>query len=160
MEIRAFEPKDRVCCLEIFDSNCPPFFYPDEKYWFELWLTGIEQGTIAYSNSDRDFYWVLEKDGQVIACAGFYLIKNEKIANMAWGMVHRNFHRKTMGTLLLQHRLDFCAKEFPEYGIQMDTSQYTFGFYERFGFQTESITRNGYSKGLDKYVMIKKAEDV
>jgi hypothetical protein len=38
--------------------------------------------------------------------------------------------------------------------VALETSQHTFGFFEREGFVTEQITRDWYAPGLDRYEMI------
>ncbi len=40
--------------------------------------------------------------------------------------------------------------------IQLDTSQHTYRFFERFGFNVKQISKNGYGEGLDRYDMILK----
>jgi ribosomal protein S18 acetylase RimI-like enzyme len=56
---------------------------------------------------------------------------------------------------MTEYRLKKIKKEFPTTNITLNTSQYTFKFYEKFGFSVTKIIKDGYYHGLDKYDMVK-----
>lgn len=78
------------------------------------------------------------------------------MATMAWGMIHRDFHKQRGGQQLLEFCLDEITKDHPNHNISLGTSQYTFPFFEQFGFKVTQITPDGYAKGIDKYDMLLK----
>lgn len=151
--IRPYKPSDRNACLEIFESNCPKYFDQSERVYIERWLDAQDAGEPTYPNSAGDHYFVLEVDGRVIACGGFYLRKEEHTANIAWGMVSSYFHRQGYGRKLFQYRLNEIERHRPGAKIVLDTSQHTFGFFEKMGLKVQSITKDGYGTGLDRYDM-------
>lgn len=139
--------------MDLFDSNCPPFFDYSERELFDNWLTGIDIGIYARENIEISHFYVIELDGHLIACGGFYLLSDSSFARLSWGMVKRNWHKKGVGTLLFQFRFKELKKQYPNTKLVLDTSQHTFRFYEKMGFEVKKITSNGYGNGLDKYDM-------
>ena len=151
---RQYNSKDLEACLAIFDSNTPPYFDDEERDIFASWLKQIGFGNLAYSNTDFNYYEVAELDGQVVACAGYYVVNKESAARMAWGMVHRSHHSKGFGSAHLKRRIELIQEQGAGYQIDLGTSQHTFKFYEKHGFEVASITANGYGQGIDKYDMV------
>lgn len=64
LSIRLYQSGDEPRCREIFDSNNPEYFGDNEREPFLDWLR----------KSDRDPYWVLEDDGEIVACGGVRVI--------------------------------------------------------------------------------------
>lgn len=159
MKIRSFQASDKENCLAIFDSNCPKFFDSSEREMFLNWLNHLsdsnsQYSSPAYSNSEGDYYYVIEiPDKGVIACAGFYILKEEKEARLAWGMVHRDHHQKGYGTLLYQHRQTVIKQTWPNHKMTLGTSQHTFSFYKKMGMKVLQTLENGYGIGIDRYDM-------
>lgn len=145
MNIQVYTPINRNSCLSIFDSNCPKFFAVEERALFNSFL----------DNKNLDEYYVLKDDAVVIACGGIFFDTKENCAGLAWGMVHRSFHKKGYGKQLTLFRIEKLMEQFPEVLHKVDTSQHTFGFYESLGFKTMAIIKDGFAPGLDKYVMKK-----
>jgi uncharacterized protein (DUF2132 family)/N-acetylglutamate synthase-like GNAT family acetyltransferase len=154
-EIKVFSTEYAVC-MTIFDSNTPPFFDPKERNQFKDWLMKKASGELAHPSSSVEHYFVYVLDQTVIACAGYYVTKENPMAVMAWGMVHSSFHDKGIGTLLLNYRMDHILKHHPGLAIRLGTSQYTYRFFEKMGFEVKSITKDGYGVGLDTYEMVSK----
>ncbi len=111
---------------------------------------------IAYRNSTVEKYFVIEKEKKVIGCGGFYIVSENLIASMAWGMIHHDFHKLGMGQKLITFRLDEIKKAYPNHNISLNTSQHTFRFFERFDFKVTTITSDGFAIGIDKYGMLLK----
>ena len=150
MEIRKYINTDLDQCLEIFDSNHPKYFTKEERSMFIKWL----------DDPNREEYYVLQNNEQVLACGGLFHDRDKKSAGLAWGMVHSKYHSMGYGTCLTNFRMEKLLTEFIDVDIKIVTSQYTVGFYEKFGFVTESITKDGFGEGLDKYEMRKQDETV
>lgn len=156
MLIRPYTPADRLSCIAIFNSNCPAYLDPTEINGLENWLNSRDKGTIAYKNSAADFFYVLENNNTVIACGGFYIVKDKQQANMTWGMVNNLYHKQGYGKQLFQYRMEQIKKRYPQHSIVLDTSQHTYPFFEQFGFTVTHIIPDAYGPGLDRYDMINK----
>lgn len=159
MLIRPYSETDKAECMAIFDSNCPKFFDPTERDMFLKWLdhqadSSINYKSPTYTNSEADAYFVLESPVEgLVACAGFYILKEEKEARLAWGMIHSEHHQKGYGTLLYKHRIDLIKKQWPQHLITLGTSQHTFEFYQKMGMKVMAVIKSGYGPLLDRYDM-------
>ncbi len=155
MMIRTYRESDRQACLDIFDSNCPKYFAPHERAYLEAWLNhqGKEPKEAAYKNSKADHFYVLEADGILKGCGGFYINVEEEEAVMAWGMVNNADHHKGLGKALYRYRVEKIEELYPGTKIVLYTSQHTFGFFEKLGLKVTTITKDGFGEGLDRYDM-------
>ena len=145
ISIRAYAPSDRNACLTIFRSNLPKYFAPEELPLFTSWLDkpGLED------------YFVLEVEGEVIGCGGFYALPDLQQAILAWGMIHSAYHGQGYGRQLTDYRLERMRERYPSYRLCLSTSQHTFGFYEKQGYVVREVIKDGFGEGLDKYIMEK-----
>jgi [ribosomal protein S18]-alanine N-acetyltransferase len=138
---RPYQPADRAACLAIFDGNTPPFFDPSERPTFESFL---ERQPCPF--------FVLEQDGQVVACGGYGTEKNGDIV-LAWGMVQRDLHKHGLGSILLAKRIEKIMQSDPQAHIVIDTSQHSQAFFERQGFRVTGGAENYYGPGLHRVDM-------
>jgi [ribosomal protein S18]-alanine N-acetyltransferase len=138
---RPYQPADRAACLAIFDGNTPPFFDPSERPAFESFL-----------GRQPCPFFVLEEDGQVVACGGYGTEKNGDIV-LAWGMVQRDLHKHGLGSILLSKRIEKIIQSDPQAHIVIDTSQYSQAFFERQGFRVTGGAENYYGPGLHRVDM-------
>ena len=143
MEIRPYSKEDFDQCVSIFVSNIDKYFAEYELAEFKTFLDYA-----ATSNT----YFVVVEDEVVVACGGFEKFK-EQMA-LTWGMVHRDLHGQGYGKALTIYRLDAIRAEHENVSVMIDTSQHTKGFYEKQGFLVQSIEKDGFDQGLDKYFMI------
>ncbi|MCC8620122.1 GNAT family N-acetyltransferase [Xanthomonas vesicatoria] len=142
--IRTYHPDDFSACLALFDGNVPAFFSAEERPDFVRFLT--HHAAVWH-------YQVIERAGEVIACAGYSSSTDGTTASLCWGMVHPTLHRQGLGTMLLLARLEALRMR-PNVGrVVLDTSQHTQAFYTRFGFTVQQVTQNGYGFGLDRWDM-------
>ncbi|MDX2008354.1 MAG: GNAT family N-acetyltransferase [Meiothermus sp.] len=142
LHIREYSAADMAACLEVFDTNVPKYFSLEEREEFETFL-----------KLPSCVYLVLVSDGKIVGCGGYYLNQERQEAGLCWGLVRRELHGTGLGKRLLLERLARVACHPEAAFIRLDTSQHTFGFFERLGFITEHITPNGYWEGLDRYDM-------
>jgi predicted GNAT family N-acyltransferase len=159
MKIRPYQDQDKPACLAIFESNCPLYFDAQELDLFENWLnhqsTGSPYQSPTYTDAAFDAYFVaVDTNEQVLACAGFYVVKELPEARLAWGMVHAAYHHQGLGTALLAYRKAVIKEKWPAHQITLGTSQYTYPFYEKMGFTVQEITLQGYGPNIDKIEMI------
>jgi N-acetylglutamate synthase-like GNAT family acetyltransferase len=159
MLIRSYSPADRAACLAIFTSNMPRYFAVDELPGFARWLDAQDAGELAYpEESLAEPYFVGEEAGRVVACGGLGILRDRPWLTMAWGMVAAELHCQGFGRALLLHRLHYAAQHHPSYTVALDTSQHTFYFFEKLGFEVIKITPDGYAPGLHRYDMQRNAQ--
>jgi N-acetylglutamate synthase-like GNAT family acetyltransferase len=139
--------------MEIIKSNTPDYFAEDEIPVFKDWLVAQEDGKIAYPVSEKEFYFVLEENNNVIGCAGYLLLKDSTKTFLSWGMVHRKFQKLGYGKKLLEHRFDSIAQNFPNKTISLATTQEIAPFFEKYGFKPTEIKPKYFSKSMDRYEM-------
>jgi len=142
MDIRAYLAADRDACLSVFDSNTPDFFQPGERGDFEEFLDGSSRS-----------YFVMEHDGAIAGCGGFYITADTATARLAWGMVRRDWHRRGLGRFLLLFRLREITKAGNSQMVLLATSQHSAPFFQSQGFKAVSIAKDGYGAGMNRVEM-------
>lgn len=159
MTIREYQLKDKQKCIEVFNSNCPKFFDKSELELFNKWLDHqVSENPIyqspAYFNSEKDDYYVVVlPQAGVIGCGGYYILKDQKEARLAWGMIHSSYHKRGYGTALYKHRKEIINKHWPDHVITLGTSQHTYPFYEKMGMNVTASIKAGYGPELDRFDM-------
>lgn len=140
MNFRPYTPTDCAMCLEIFDSNVPLFFAPEERGDF-----------VEFLENPQGSYFVLSgKDGEIVGCGGYG--ERRGVGTLTWGMVRRDLHKQGLGRLLLRERIEHLKQYQPHITeIQMNTSQHSVAFFEREGFRATKIKLNGFAPGLHEY---------
>ena len=146
---RPFVDADQARCLEIFQSNVPKYFDPEERDEY-----------IQFLSDNPDNYLVMELEGEIIGCGGYFLKdKTEGLGGISWGMVHSDQHGGGFGKTLLMRRLS-GLEEMPEIkAIHIDTSQHTAPFFEKYGFSIIKITKGFYGPEIDKVELRKTVRD-
>lgn len=153
ISIRPYTPADREACHRIFVSNIPTYFSREEEADYLRWLDG-QDGILPPEDGDGETkYFVLEREGDVLACGGWGVNEGSDHAVLIWGAVHGAHHKQGLGAALTQYRLDDFRRTHPGMDITIDTSHHTAPFYERYGFRTLRITRDAYAPGLHRYDM-------
>lgn len=140
--ITQYQPVYKKQCLDIFDSNLGRYFDASERSYFVDYLE---------SEAPNEHYFVLVDNDQVIACGGYGV--NSGVGSLCWGMVHRDYHAKGVGTVLTEHRLNRLKDSAAVNVVKIETSQHTEGFYARHGFRTTKVTENSFGEGIDCVAM-------
>ncbi len=148
-QIREYRTKDKEACIGAFMSNVPIFFTEIEIGDFTRFLDRLQN---REPESKTHFYVVVLGD-DIIGCGGFGDKDNNGIISLAWGLIHSDFHKKGFGEKLLKYRLDQIEQIFPSKSIVIDTTQFSAGFYEKFGFIVTEITNDYYSIGMHRHDM-------
>lgn len=138
-----FTPKHIAACLALFDSNLGKYFAPYERDEYRRWLQRLP-------NEDSP-YFVVMADSKVVAAGGVAL--EHGIASLTWGMVNSDLHGQGIGEFLTHQRLAVISDRYSDVPVQIDTSQHTQGFYQRFGFVITLLQPDGFSPGIDRVVM-------
>ncbi len=154
MNIRNYRPADREACIGIFHSNVPLYFDSDEITGLYHWLDAKDRREKAFASNATETYYVLEHEGKIVGCAGYYIPAAEARANMVWGMILRSEHKKGYGNKLLEYRIQKIKETAPACSITLDTSQHCYRFFEKFGFTVTKITNDAYGPGLHRYDMV------
>ena len=145
--LREYTSDDCESCMAIFESNLGKYFAPHERQEFLDWL----------NRPGRPSYSVVERGGEIVACGGIYHDDELNVVGLAWGMVRRDLHRQGLGKVLAEHRVKQMAEQYPGLDHCLATSQHTYGFYEKMGFEVESVKADGFYDGIDRYDMIRPA---
>jgi N-acetylglutamate synthase-like GNAT family acetyltransferase len=142
----------RQGCMNAFLSNTPKFFTREEVDQFTEWLDYLEGAIQLYEGEDNHYFVVLHND-KVIGCGGFGYSPAKDQATLAWGLVHSDYHKQHVGSALLSFRLKKIADLYPTATVLLDTTQFSYPFFERHGFVIEKITKDSYAPGMDRYDM-------
>ncbi len=142
MNIMAYDKCYKDRCIALFESNQDKYFDVSELKDFNEFLTQQVFGI--------NYYVVLD-ESNVIGCGGF--ARQNNAVYLRWGMVNRSSHKSGVGKLLLKHRINEIESKFGKVPIKIDTSQFTKGFYEKFGFVVSHEEENGLAAGLTKVSM-------
>ena len=151
IEVVTYKNAYKQACLAAFQSNIPLYFTPEEINDFNNFL---DHRAVPKENEiQTTFYYVLLKNNKVIGCGGFGERERDGTVTLAWGLVHSDFHKQGYGKVLLQHRLTEARNVYPTKTIYLDTTQYSYSFFEKFGFKTTKITNDFYMHGMHRYDM-------
>lgn len=128
-----------------------PLYFAYEE--LPLFATFLERDVI-----ERGPYSIIFKDDKIVGCGGIALKAPDKYTNephviMAWGMVDNKHHKEGFGKELLKHRIKQAKEIYPGIKIALVTSQYTFEFFEKYGFKTVAYEKDHWAEGLDLYQM-------
>lgn len=148
IHIRTYNIKDKKECLESFKSNVPFYFADLEINEFEYFLDRLVKGI------PKTEFYVIFNQIKIIGCGGFGDKDNQNKISLTWGHIHKNEHKKGFGEYLLNYRLNKIKNLYPLFPITVETTQYSYGFYKKYGFKILKITENYYSDGLHKYEMV------
>lgn len=136
---REYTRDDLPGALAIFDSNVPEFFSVEER-----------AGFIEFLNNLPGPYFVAESERVIVGCGGYAIVPAESRADLCWGMVERSVHGRGIGRFLTELRIDAARADPRVRHIVLNTSQHTQSFYEKLGFSTSSVTKDGFAPGLDR----------
>lgn len=147
MKTRVYKLEDKQRIKVIFLSNCPKYFaFNDEQYLIDF-----------LDNYADENYLVVLKGEEIIGCGGHYT-KND-MHGIAWVM----FEVGSIGSSMLKKISDDfytdienrIAAESTILPIQINTTQLMEKWFNRYGFMTFDIIKDGFGQGLDEYKMIK-----
>ncbi len=142
MQIRPYTTTDDTQILRLFQLNVPTFFSEEE-----------EKDLIDYLANERELYFVGEMAGQLIGCGGINFSADKSEAIISWDIFHPDFHNKGFGSQLLQFRLEKIHTFKEVKTIIVRTSQLTYPFYEKNGFELLETVKDYWAPGFDLYRM-------
>jgi ribosomal-protein-alanine N-acetyltransferase len=142
LKIRPYSPLDKSDVIELVRENTPRYF-----------AEGEVEDLGNYLDKEREDYFVLEKDGRIIASGGVNYFLEEKMAKISWGVVSPNFHGRNVGTELVNYRLDLLRNTPGVEDVVVRTTQLVYKFYEKMGFTLVNVERDFWANGFDLYEM-------
>lgn len=146
IEIRPYQKTDKEACIAAFLTNTPKYFTEKESQDYGPWL---DEKAFA----PNLHYYVLTCDNKVVACGGFVYQQEDNQVIFVWGLVDRAQHRNGFGKRLVEFRLREINKLYPGVPVRLDTTQFSFPFFQKLGFTIDKITSNYYAPGYDRYDM-------
>ena len=140
--IREYSANDKQVLMELLALNTPDYFAPSEGEDFDHYL-----------DHEIDFYYVVTVDSRVVGCGGINFNNDSKTGKISWDILHPEFQGKSLGTMLLKHRIEVLRSMPSIENIVVRTSQVAYKFYEKNGFKTTQIEKDYWAKGFDLYYM-------
>lgn len=140
--IREYEPADKDAVLNLIRSNTPAHFAPAE-----------EADLSEYLDRERELYYVLLFGGKIIGCGGINFADDRTTGKISWDILHPEYQRKSLGTLLLEYRIERLKQIGGIRRITVRTSQSAYKFYEKQGFVLNEIQKDYWAEGFDMYGM-------
>jgi ribosomal-protein-alanine N-acetyltransferase len=146
--IREYLQEDKAAVLNLLRLNTPAYFSPEE-----------ETDLLFYLDNEIEYYFVLEFERVLVGCGGFNFSGDETNGKISWDIFHPDHQGKSLGSLLLNYRID-KLKEFQALKtITVRTSQLVYRFYEKQDFELVEVIKDYWAKGFDLYRMNYKRTD-
>ncbi len=143
IQIRPYNDSDKSAVLNLLSLNSPVFFAPAE-----------EKDFLHYLENELEDYFVVVENDNIHGAGGINYFPSEKIARISWDIIAPEFQGKGIGKELVKHRLHLL-RENPDINvIVVRTSQYTFRFYEKMGFEIKQVVKDFWAEGFDLYEML------
>ncbi len=139
--IREYEINDKDQVMALLRLNTPKYFAPEE-----------ESDLSNYLDNERELYYVMLYDGEIVGCGGINFEANKTIGIISWDILHPEYQGKGFGTELMQYRIQ-KLKTIGVKKIVVRTSQITYKFYEKQGFKLVETIKNYWAEGYDLYHM-------
>jgi predicted GNAT family N-acyltransferase len=143
---RPYALADRDACMAILRSNMPRYIAPEEETDFIRFLDMLPRDDVPY-------LVVEDADAAVIACGGLAIEADKTTASLCWGLVAATHHGRRIGHLMLTERLGMARAHQGITRIELQTSQHTQGFFEKYGFVAGEVVKDGYGPGIDRVDM-------
>lgn len=140
--IRAYEIEDKEDVLHLIRLNTPQYFDPTE-----------ESDLSEYLEKEREMYFVLLYDKVIVGCGGINFAENKSIGKISWDIFHPDFQGMSLGSQLLNYRLQILKSIKSIQSITVRTSQLAYLFYQKHGFQLKEVQKDYWAQGLDMYFM-------
>jgi ribosomal protein S18 acetylase RimI-like enzyme len=142
LSFRTYRAADRDACLALFDGHVPQYFRPDERPGFESFLVAPPGEFSVMENSD----------GAIVACGGVAIEEDGRVGSLCWGIVHVEYQRQGLGSLLARIRVSALGWERCDVA-RLETISTTAKFFEKLGFSTVRTDVDGHAPGIDRVEM-------
>lgn len=143
--IRPYNSKDKSSLIEIFIKNTPHYFALSELKDLEFYL-----------DYEIEYYYVIEINGKIVGGGGINFPDSLSVARISWDFIDPEFHGLGLGKILFKHRFNIIKSLKTPNIIEVRTSQLTYKFYEKLGFNIIFTEANYWAEGLDLVYMSQK----
>jgi ribosomal-protein-alanine N-acetyltransferase len=140
--IRPYEFEDLQSVLEVFESNVPYYFAPEES-----------DDLKHYLENEIEDYFVLLQDGKIIGAGGINYDNDLITARLSWDFMDKNIQKKGAGSVLTQYRINHVLSQKHILKLIVRTSQFADGFYKKQGFKEVNRIKDYWAKGYDMVLM-------
>ncbi len=140
--IREYKSIDKSSVMNLIRLNTPEYFAPEEENDFSNYL-----------DNERELYYVLLFNEKIVGCGGINFAENKTIGKISWDILHPEYQGKSLGTRLLEYRIEKLESTKSVQKITVRTSQVAYQFYEKQGFELKEIKKDYWAKGFDMYKM-------
>ncbi|MCB6974554.1 MULTISPECIES: GNAT family N-acetyltransferase [Butyricimonas] len=140
--IREYKSIDKSSVMNLIRLNTPEYFAPEEENDFSNYL-----------DNERELYYVLLFNEKIVGCGGINFAENKTIGKISWDILHPEYQGKSLGTRLLEYRIEKLESIKSVQKITVRTSQVAYQFYEKQGFELKEIKKDYWAKGFDMYKM-------
>jgi N-acetylglutamate synthase-like GNAT family acetyltransferase len=127
----------------LFWLNTPASFSPSE-----------EKDLLHYLDDELEDYFVVEYQGRIVGARGINYFPTEKLVRISWDFVSPDMQGQGIGRRLLLHRIEHLSTKSSIERILVRTSQFSYGFYGKMGFELEKIEEDFWAVGFDLYQMV------
>src|SRR5699024_2402076 len=93
--IREYESKDKNEVIHLIRLNTPKYF-----------ATGEEEDLNEYLEIKRELYYVLLSNEKIVGCGGINFAEKKTIGKISWDIFHPEYQGKSLGTRLLNYRIE------------------------------------------------------
>lgn len=140
--IREYKNSDKEAVLNLLKLNTPKYFSSEE-----------ESDLVYYLENEIEYYFVLEFNKKIVGSGGFNFSGDKTTGKISWDILHPDFQGKSLGSTLLNYRIERLKKFKEVQQITVRTSQLVYQFYEKLGFKLIEIVEDYWAKGFHLYKM-------
>ena len=126
--IREYKSIDKSSVMNLIRLNTPEYFAPEEENDFSNYL-----------DNEKELYYVLLFNEKIVGCGGINFAENKTIGKISWDSLHPEYQGKSLGTRLLEYRIEKLESIKSVQKITVRTSQIAYQFYEKQGFELKII---------------------
>ncbi len=126
--IREYKSIDKSSVMNLIRLNTPEYFAPEEENDFSNYL-----------DNEKELYYVLLFNEKIVGCGGINFAENKTIGKISWDILHPEYQGKSLGTRLLEYRIEKLESIKSVQKITVRTSQIAYQFYEKQGFELKII---------------------
>ena len=140
--IRPYKSQDKTQVINLLKLNTPAYFAPEE-----------EKDLIYFLDHEIEYYFVLEFDNSIVGCGGFNFSGEETNGKISWDIFHPDHQGKSLGSMLLDYRIEKLKNFKNLTTITVRTSQLVYKFYEKRGFKLVEVVEDYWAKNFHLYKM-------
>lgn len=142
MNIREYQVNNESALLDVLCLLIPEYFAESELLDFKRYL-----------QNELEYYYVVDIEGKVVGAGGFNVLDERNIIRISWDFVHPDFQRYGVGNRLISFRLNLIKELFPNFKVEVRTSQMAYLFYQKNGFKLKEVKTDYWADGFDLYAM-------